>query len=300
MSTAKSLHLPASQPVRFEYMIKINDYDRVTSFLIALNMLMGLAVAILLLMWLSTIDIQRIAPIPVIMVPPKPPGDNPKGYEEDVEAPGLEEVQDFTEPRIEETFLAVTDLVTATSGALVALNTGATSSSHGSGMGDKRSPGGTGGGGGEDYSDRWRVNITALNIGSFARILDSFSIECVVFGGGVKTFDYARNLSDTAPTAYSREKADARGVYDPSDANARLWTRELCEKAGIPVQGRFPTHAYPIVLNQKLTALEFASATAAGKQMDEVRRTTFEVRGTGGAFEFYVTKQEYKVVARRQ
>ena len=58
---------------------------------------MGLAVAILLLMWLSTIDIQRIAPIPVIMVPPKPPGDNPNGYEEDVEAPGLEEVQDFPE-----------------------------------------------------------------------------------------------------------------------------------------------------------------------------------------------------------
>jgi len=300
MSTAKSLQLPTSRPVRFEYMIKIDDYDRVTSFLIAVNMLMAMAVAMLLLMWLSTIDIQRIAPIPVVMVPPKPPGDNPKGYEEDVEAPGLEEVQDFTEPRIEETFLAVTDLVTATSGALVALNTGATSSSHGSGMGDKRSPGGTGGGGGEDYSDRWRVNITALNIGSFARILDSFSIECVVFGGGVKTFDYAKNLSDTAPMAYSREKADNRGVYDPSDANARLWTRELCEKAGIPVQGRFPTHAYPTALNQKLTDLEFATATAAGKQMDEVRRTTFEVRGTGGAFEFYVTKQEYKVAARRQ
>ena len=123
MSTAKSLQLPTSRPVRFEYMIKINDYDRVTSFLIALNMLMAMAVAILLLIWLSTIDIQRIAPIPVVMVPPKPPGDNPKGYEEDVEAPGLEEVQDFTEPRIEETFLAVTDLVTATSGALVALNT---------------------------------------------------------------------------------------------------------------------------------------------------------------------------------
>ena len=299
MSTAQSLQLPTSRPVRFEYMIKINDYDRVTSFLIALNMLMGLAVAMLLLMWLSTIDIQRIAPIPVVMVPPKPPGDNPKGYEEDVEAPGLEEVQDFTEPRIEETFLAVTDLVTATSGALVALNTGATSSSNGSGMGDKRSPGGTGGGGGEDYSDRWRVNITARNIAGFARILDSFNIECVVFGGGVKTFDYAKNLSDTAPTSYSREKADNRGVYDPTDANARLWTRELCEKAGIPVQGRFPTHAYPAVLNQKLTDLEFASATAAGKQMDEVRRTTFEVRSAGGAFEFYVTKQEYKVAARR-
>jgi len=300
MSTAQSMQLPTSKPVRFEYMIKINDYDRVTSFLIALNMLMALAVAILLLMWLSTIDIQRIAPIPVVIVPPKPPGDNPKGYEEDVEAPGLEEVQDFTEPRIEETFLAVTDLVTATSGALVALNTGASSSSNGSGMGDKRSPGGTGGGGGEDYSDRWRVNITARNIGSFARILDSFGIECVVFGGGVKTFDYAKNLSDTAPMSYSLEKADSRGVYDPSDANARLWTSELCEKAGIPLQGRFPTHAYPLVLNQKLTDLEFASAKAAGKQMDEVRRTTYEVRGAGGAFEFYVTKQEYKVAARRQ
>jgi len=300
MSIAEPLQLPTSRPVRFEYMIKINDYDRVTSFLIALNMLMGMAVAILLLMWLSTIDIQRIAPIPIVMVPPKPPGENPKGYEEDVEAPGLEEVQDFTEPRIEETFLAVTDLVTATSGALVALNTGATSSSHGSGMGDKRSPGGTGGDGGQDYSDRWRVNITARNIGSFARILDSFGIECVVFGGGVKTFDYAKNLGDTAPTSYSREKADSRGVYDPSDANAQLWTRELCENAGIAVQGRFPTHVYPVVLNQKLTALEFASATAAGKQMDEVRRTTFEVRGAGGTFEFYVTKQEYKVAARRQ
>ncbi|MEC7566654.1 MAG: hypothetical protein VX738_13315 [Planctomycetota bacterium] len=299
MSTVESLQLSARREVKFEDLIKISDYDRVTSFLIALNLMMGLAVGILLLMWLSTIDIIRIEPIPVVMVEPKPPGDNPKGYEEDVEAPGLEEIQDFTEPRIEETFLAVTDLVTSVSGALVALNTGATSSSYGTGMGDKRSPGGDGGGGGADYSDRWRVNITARNIDSFARILDSFGIECVVFGGGVKTFDYAQNLSDTAPTAYSREKADARGVYDPTDANARLWTSELCVKAGITVQGRFPTHVYPIVLNTKLTELEFASAKAAGKTMDEVRRTTFEVRGSGGSFEFYVTKQEYKIASRQ-
>lgn len=299
MSTVESLQLPGSQKVKFENLIKISDYDRVTSFLIALNLMMGLAVGILLLMWLSTIDIIRIEPIPVIMVEPKPPGDNPKGYEEDVEAPGLEEIQDFTEPRIEETFLAVTDLVTSVSGALVALNTGATSSSYGTGMGDRRSPGGDGGGGGADYSDRWRVNITSRNIDSFARILDSFGIECVVFGGGVKTFDYAQNLSDTAPTAYSREKPDGRGVYDPTDANARLWTSELCVKAGIAVQGRFPTHVYPIVLNTQLTKLEFASATAAGKTMDEVRRSTFEVRGSGGAFEFFVTKQEYKIASRQ-
>ena len=299
MSTVNPLELPGRRPVRYKDMIKVTSFEKVTSFLFSLNFLIGLFVIAMIFMWLGTVQVVRIEPVPVVMVEPKPPGDNPKGYEEDVEAPGLEESQDFTEPRIEETFLAVTDAVTATSGALVAMNTGATSSSHGSGLGDRRSPGGAGGGGGKDYSDRWKVNITARNIDSFARILDQFGIECVVFGGGVSTFDYAKNLSDTAPTKYSLEKSDGRSVYNPSEENAILWTRELCEKAGINIAGRFPTHVYPIELNASLTKKEFDKAKAAGKTMDEVRRTTFEVRGSGGGFQFVVTKQEYMVAIRK-
>ena len=112
------------------------------------------------------------------------------------------------------------------------------------------------------------------------------------------TFDYAKNLSDTAPMKYSLEKSDGRSVYNPSEENAIIWTKELCEKAGINTAGRFPTHAYPIELNAALTKLEFDRAAAAGKTMDEVRRTTFEVRGSGGGFQFVITNQEYQVAIR--
>ncbi|HAH98091.1 MAG TPA: hypothetical protein DCO70_02060, partial [Verrucomicrobiales bacterium] len=107
MSTVNPLELPGRRPIRYEGIIKVTSFEKVTSFLFALNFLIGLFVIAMFFMFLGTVHIVRIEPVPIVMVEPKPPGDNPKGYEEDVEAPGLEESQDFTEPRIEETFLAV-------------------------------------------------------------------------------------------------------------------------------------------------------------------------------------------------
>ena len=52
-------------------------------------------------------------------------------------------------------------------------------------------------------------------------------------------------------------------------------------------------------MNALLTKMEFDKAKAAGKTMDEVRRTTFEVRGSGGGFQFVITKQEYMVAIRK-
>ena len=137
-TTANELELPQ---VEEGELLQVTSYDRVASLIIAINVFMGFAVMLMLVMWLSSVIRFEHEGVRVLILEPRGRGDHAKGYERDVEEPGVEEVMEFIEPQIEETFEAVTDAVTSTAASLVALNTGATATAHGSGMGDSREAG---------------------------------------------------------------------------------------------------------------------------------------------------------------
>ena len=166
--------------------MSVSQYDRVSGLLVATIIFVGFFVLVMFLVVLTHMLNFREAAVKVTLIEPFGRGENAKGYERDMEEPGLEEIEEFTEPRIEETFEAVTDTITNNAAALMSLNTGATSSSHGTGMGDSRAsgPGGDGTGNVVPRVDRWRISLKAANINEFALILDSFGIEIGALGGG--------------------------------------------------------------------------------------------------------------------
>jgi hypothetical protein len=280
-----------------EDLLKVTPYDRVASLIIAMNVFMGFAVALMMVMWLSSIIRFEQEGVRVLILEPRGRGDHAKGYERDVEEPGVEEVMEFIEPQIEETFEAVTDTVTANAASLVALNTGATATSHGSGMGDSRQAG-PGGEGDLDVIprvERWRIKLTESNVDGFARLLDNMQIEIGALGGGIKTVDYASNLSG-APKKRSVEggKHEKRLFFSPTDKQSELWTRQLLGKASIQTQGRVILHFYSTKAEDLLAEAENRALQKANKRLDEVRRTYFSVRRNGGTFQFVVDKQEYR------
>jgi hypothetical protein len=278
-------------------LLKVSSYDRVASLIIAMNVFMGLAVALMLFIWLSSIIREDIEAVKVLILEPRGRGDHAKGYERDVEEPGVEEVMDFIEPQIEETFEAVTDAVTANAASLVALNTGATATAHGSGMGDSRESG-PGGDGDLDVvprAERWRIKLTARSVDSFARLLDQMKIEIGALGGGVSTVDYASNVSGTVKKrAIEGGKHERRLFFAPTDKVSDTWTRQLLGKGGIQTQGRVILHFYSPEAETRLQTAENAALQRASKRLDEVRRTYFSVRQNGSAFEFVVDKQEFR------
>ena len=277
----------------------VSRYDTVSTWVVALNIIVGFFVVLMFLVWLTSIMVSSNEPVAVQLVEPRGRGDHAKGYERDPEEPGLEEIEDMTEPRIEETFEAVTDTVSSTAASLTSMKTGATSSSHGTGLGDSRAAGEGGEGDGDVIPrwERWRIRLTARNESAFAAQLDLLDIHLGLFGGGDSRIFYAHDFS-RGLKKYTKNggREEKRLYFAPSDPQARQFTLSLLRKAGYQTRGKSAVHFYPKGAEAKLALAE--ARYAKTKQLDEIRRTFFAVKNTGGRLTFVVTKQEYRQVAR--
>ena len=134
-------------------------------------------------------------------------GDHAAGFARDVEAPGVEELEEETEPQVEQLLEAVTDVVSNQAAALDSMQTNMFSSNVGSGLGDSRPPGPLGEG--ENIiprSERWEIRYNSNSIEAYAQQLDFFEIELGAVGG-TKTVDYASKLAESPrpPRGKARE-----------------------------------------------------------------------------------------------
>jgi hypothetical protein len=68
--------------------------------------------------------------------------------------------------------------------------------------------------------------------------------------------------------------------------------RELLTAAGIDVRGRLLVQFYPEPVEQALAQLE--RAHAGDRDVRDIRKTVFGVRGEGGNYEFYVIDQQFR------
>ena len=279
----------------------VSAYDRAASWVIALNILLGCAVLLAFLFWLSrivTFTSEEQATV-VLVENIAGRGDHAAGFERDAEPPGMEELADEIEPQVEQLLEAVTQTVSTQATALDAIETPMFSSSPGAGLGDSRPPGPLGEG--DDIiprGERWEIRYNANNRSAYAQQLDYFRIELGAVGGGEKQVDYALNLQKSAP--------DRR--QGPGDAEKRLymlWTagalrqfdQQLLRAAGIKTTGRIVVQFYPKPVEDLLAQLEMAYANDNRKtSVKQIKQTVFGVRRQGAGFEYFVVSQVYRAV----
>lgn len=275
-------------------------FERVASWVLALNILVGIGVVLAFLIWLSHVMQHRSGGQSNVVLVENIAGrgDHAAGFERDIEPPGMEELQDEMEPQVEQLLEAVTEVVATQSAALDTFQTPMLSSTQGSGLGDSRPPGPLGEG--DDIiprGERWEIRYNSNNLHAYARQLDFFHLELGAVGGGEPQVDYAANLAQPRPTA-------RRG---PGDAEKRLymiWTsgalrrfdRQLLEAAGIRTAGRIVVQFYPRAVEEGLARIELDHAQRNGKtSVKQIRRTVFGVRPQGaGGYEYYVISQTYR------
>jgi hypothetical protein len=226
-------------------------------------------------------------------------GDHAAGFERDVEAPGIEELEEETEPKVEQLLEAVTDVVSTQAASLDSMQTTMFSSNVGDGLGDSRPPGPLGEG--ENIiprGERWEIRYNSNSRKAYAQQLDSFRIELGAVGGGEKQVDYAANL----------QKARPNSRQGPGDAEKRLymlWTtgalkrfdQQILQAAGIRTKGRIVVQFYPKPVEDQLFQIEMAYAKGNGKtSVKQIKKTVFGVRRKGAKFEYYVISQRYRAV----
>jgi hypothetical protein len=282
--------------------MSVSRYDQVAGMLVSLLILIGCAVGIMFVIWLTMVLVFTPTSVPITLVENAAGrGDNPPGFERDMLAPGMEEMPELAEPQLEAALEAVTNAVSSVAASTDVLNTASTVTSKGEGgRGDSRPPGPEGEG--DDIIpryERWEVRWTASSIGAYAGQLEFFNIELGAAGGS-PLMDYAYDL-DTSPKKRNlkpRDPKEKRLYMTWKGGTMQQFDRTLLGRAGISTNRRIMFQFFEPKEENDLALAEMANGKDKGHaDVKEFLKTIFGVRKPtrGNAkWEFYVVEQRFR------
>lgn len=292
--------------------LRVSPYDNVAGLLLTLLILLGMAVVLLFVVWLSSRVFAVHKAVPVVLEDVGGGGreDGVLGESLELDAPDADQISqeaDLPEQAVENTLSRVSDAISSLSAELDdPLLTDEIETSRGKSTGDGRraglgSGGGTGNGQGTGSGDgtgsgpggiprhkRWEIFFQeGETLEGYAQQLDFFGIELGVVGGG--NVDYARRLAQPKPEQFAgASDAEQRLYMSWRQGGLKQADITLLKRAGIDAKGKIALQFYPPAVENQLAQLE---AAFAGRHASQIRRTRFGVRGEAGRYEFYVIDQ---------
>lgn len=289
---------PISRKHLVDLPIKTSSYDRVAGMLISLLFLIGASVAVLFVVWLTTVLVFAPAPVPVKLVENVAGrGDHAAGFARDLEAPGEEEMPELQEPQVQTALEAVTDAVSIVAASMDTFDTTSITTSKGKGgLGDSRPPGPEGEGDNIiPRWERWEVRYISNSVNAYAQQLDFFKIELGA-AGGKPNIDYAVNFTKGRPdTRQGSTKEEKRLYMTWKSGTLKQFDEQLLGRAGISTAGRMVMQFYPEETEDRLAWIEMENAKKLGHpNVKEFLRTIFGVRPAGRGYEFYVIEQRFR------
>lgn len=302
--------------------LKVSRYDQVSSMLIALLTIVGIAVFILIVTYLSqTLKFEMKAHVIAIPVDEGEGGGGGVGAEggdgrgPELEDPGAAELSESMEPQISTSLENVTSVVTNFAGTDVV--EAADFIGFDGEIGDNRKAGpgvgpgdgggwggGSGGGIGSGRGkgrgtatprwERWTVKFSSSSLDLYSRQLDFFGIELAAIGGGSKEVEYAFALSKRPIQRRTGASKDEKRLFMTwtKGGALRQFDLQLLQASGIQMQGKEWIQIYPKETEDRMAQLEHTKL--AGKPIKSVKRTYFAVRPAGSGFEMYVTDQQFQ------
>ena len=288
--------------------LQTHAVDRVSSMLMALVVIVGLAVVVMGAIYISRLD---LASPDVIMLEPDDEqaagrGDHAAGFARDFAPPGQEEVEELSEPTLEQTLEAVTDAVSTIAASIDTVESSAVEASQGSGLGDSRPPGPLGEGADIiSRAIRWDLKFTARNVKAYAAQLDFFKIELGAIGGNVARVDYASQFSGTPQRRQGDGDAEKRLYFMwQQQGPLQQYDSQLMRTAGVNINGREIIKFISKELEDQLARLEKQFAFKQHNRnvpAREFAKTIFECQANNsGGFEWVVIEQRLRSVAPRK
>jgi hypothetical protein len=302
----------STTPQRSKHQLRVTSYDRVSSWIVSLLVVMGVLVGSLLVIYISSKLISHDFAIPVTPVSSGGGGTGGIGGaagDNEPDSSSADEQTAFDEPQMQDTLTAVTSAVTTRTNILDdEIDLSQTNEKHG----DNRTPGfgggrggGIGGGigsgfgpgrGGPPPPDR-AIRFEPKSLLEFAQWLDFFEIELGVLDQVHNKIYYAKNLAQPKPSVREGDPSKPKEMEDripmtPTDYQFIALDKELAKKAGIADKGEIIVQFYPAKTMALLIELEQKHAGA--RKPETIRGTTFRVTHTGNQFQFSVIDQQYR------
>ncbi len=265
--------------------LSVSAHDRAASLLIALLIIVGTTVVMLFIMWWTNRVLVDHADVAVEYIEPLAAGDA-LGDARDLDEPGVEEVEDFLEPDIEDTIEAVTDVLATHQADLESLDGSSVSTKQGSGGGQ------LGEGGTADIVprwQRWQILFSTVSLDDYARQLDFFGIELAAVGGGETQIDYAYHLSKKRPDRREGPASEEQRMYFVwRHGPLQQSDKRLLQRAGINIKNKASVQFFPPPMVNMLAKIE--NEYADGLSVESIAKTVFGVKPTDNGYSVYVVE----------
>lgn len=275
---------------------RVNRFDRVTSMLTALTLLMGVLVGMLFLLWCLSPGRE----IATVVEPPRVISGTPirSTIDEAFLVPESIEVVDLAEPSIQQSIVAVTaasSTVAAGEWRSLADSGSVESTGQPKSDGDFQAVGAAGNADEVPRFQRWQLQFEAADVKTYARQLDQFGITL----GFVQTArtQLLTGMSTSSPNLSDRGNDAAKQLYFAWARPSPLeqFDRQLFRSAGVSAIDGKMVKFIPASLEDHLAVLELAYATTQGRvSADQIAKTVFTAQRRGQHFEFAVSYQRYR------
>ncbi len=276
--------------------------DRVSSFIMAMLVLVGGLVVALLFIWFSLAIQRPPALTPPIKLDPGPGGD-PAGVRGEVlhvEGPEREEISkesDAVEPELPQVMAMVTDALAKQIADpddpifTQDIDSGGPGGGH---KGNSNRPGFGYGGGPGGGGPTWEMQYDESTLAIYTQQLDSFKIELAVVGGSKDQIEYASGFAQGQASrrggTRDQELQARRTYFTHRSGTVQKYDQQLLTRAGVNWQGpgKVLLQYYPKPAEDQLLILQ---EQYRGLKQEAISKTVFGVRHKGNDFEFYVVDQ---------
>lgn len=265
---------------------RVNRFDRVTSMLTALMLLIGVLVAVLFLLWFLSPSRE----IATVVVPPRVVSGTPVRSTTDDAflVPESIEVIDLAEPSIQSSIVAVTQASSQVAAAelMSVVDVGSVESAgQPESDGDVQAVGTPGSVDEVPRFKRWQLQFEATKVKACAEQLDHFGITLGVVQP-TRT-QLLTGMSTSSPRLSDRASGAAKQLYFAWARPSPLeeFDRQLFRLAGVTPMGGKMVKFIPLSLEDHLAVLELAHATAQGHPPDDqIAKTVFTAQRRGQQF----------------
>lgn len=282
-----------------ETSMRTNKVEQVSSLLISIAVMLAFAVGMLFLLFLLSMNWTRTLPMEIEAERIAGRGDNAAGFERDFDPPAADEVEQLSEPALEQTIQMVNDAIAAIASMDTIIANDAIAGDR-SGQGDSRPPGPEGEGvDGVHRGERWELKFSARDRKSYAGQLDAFGIELAAIGGGIPTIDYASTLAKAPKARSSTRDQEKRLFFSYVTNNALMqFDKALLQSAGVNIKERTVLKFIPKELEDTLALAEkahYVEKRSKDFRVSDIAKTIFECKATkNGKFEWAVIDQRYR------
>jgi hypothetical protein len=282
-----------------ETSMRTNKVEQVSSLLISIAVMLAFAVGMLFLLFLLSMNWTRTLPMEIEAERIAGRGDNAAGFERDFDPPAADEVEQLSEPALEQTIQMVNDAIAAIASMDTIIANDAIAGDR-SGQGDSRPPGPEGEGvDGVHRGERWELKFSARDRKAYAGQLDAFGIELAAIGGGIPTIDYASTLAKAPKARSSTRDQEKRLFFSYVTNNALMqYDKALLQSAGVNIKERTVLKFIPKELEDTLALAEkahYVEKRSKDFRVSDIAKTIFECKATkNGKFEWAVIDQRYR------